>query len=124
MTFAETLPLVWPLSFVLIALFILRKADAVLHPIIVNVIGGVANNATQNSLVYAMAFMLAVLSGLQAAGEVAVQFHFLWLAAITKILTPMLATLVAAFTKPPTLAPGPRGTIPPFPIEPPKPTTL
>lgn len=101
MSFAETLPLVWPLAFIFVALFVLRKVGNDIQPIVSGVIGGVAKNATQHALGYAMACILAVLSGLEALGEVAAQFHWIYVVAAAKIMTPMLATVIAYLTKPP-----------------------
>lgn len=101
MTFSDTIPLIWPLAFLLAFLFVIRKADAALQPIVTGVVSGVAKNATQHALAWAMASILAVLSGLEALGEVAVQFHWVYVVAFAKILTPMLATVVAYLTKPP-----------------------
>lgn len=113
MNFAETLPLIWPLTFLLIALFLLRKADDALQPIITGVVGGVAKNATQHALAYAMATILAVLSGLEALGEVATQFHWVYVIAGAKILTPMLATVVAYLTKKPSFTQPTPDPVPP-----------
>lgn len=99
MTFTDTLPLVWPLTFLLLALFVLRKVEAELRPVFTNVVAGVAKNAQSNALQYAMGLALATLSSMQALQEVATQFGWVWVAAGAKILGPGLGTLVA-FMKP------------------------
>lgn len=101
MQFTDTLPLIWPLTFLLIALVILKKADAALKPIVTGVVNGVASNATQHALAWAMVAFLSVISGMEALGDVARQFHWVYVEAFCKIVTPMLATAVAALTKPP-----------------------
>ena len=101
MTFAGTLPYVWPLAFILVALIVIRKIGDDIRPVASAVIGGVAKNAAQHSLAYAMATILAVLSGLNALAEVSTEFHWTYVVAATKILTPMLATIIAYLTKPP-----------------------
>ncbi len=70
MNFSDTLPLIWPLSFVLLGLFILRKVGNDLQPVVRGVVGGVAQNAQKNALMYAMGMLLAAAASLQALGEV------------------------------------------------------
>lgn len=118
MTFADTLPLVWPLAFVLVALFILRKVEEKVNPIFVGVISGVATNAKQYALMYAMAFIYASAASLQALGEVATSFHWVYLAAFAKVAQPGVVAVIAYVTKPPSFtqaAPDKPATTPPFP---------
>lgn len=106
MTFFETLNLVWPLVFLLLALFVLRKVEADLRPVFTNVVAGVAKNAQSNALQYAMGMALACLSSMQALAEVATQFGWIYIAAGAKIVGPGLGTLIA-FMKPSPAQPPP-----------------
>lgn len=111
MTFVESLNLVWPLVFLLIALFVLRKVEADLRPVFTSVVTGVAGNAQVNALRYAMAMMLASLSAMQALGDVAREMHWPYVEAFAKIATPALAAVVA-FVQP---SGPPTATKPPAP---------
>jgi hypothetical protein len=125
-TFADTLPLIWPLAFVLVALFVLRKIEAQINPIIVNVVGGVATNAKQYALMYAMAFIYASAASLQALGEVATGFGWIHIAAFAKVAQPGIVAIIAYVTKPPQFtqanADVKTPTNPPFPPAAPKTT--
>lgn len=101
MNFSDTLPLIWPLSFVLVALFVLRKVEEEIRPLVRNVVGGVAKNAQQYALMYAMAFIYASAASLQALGEVATQFGWIYVAAAAKVLQPGIVAVIAYVTKPP-----------------------
>lgn len=95
MTFFETLNLVWPLTFLLLALIVLRKIEADLSPVFRNVVTGVATNAQANALRYAMAMMLASLAAMQSLADVARDLHWVYVEAFAKIATPALAAVVA-----------------------------
>jgi len=101
MTFTDTLPLVWPLTFLVIALFLLRKVEAQVNPIVVGIVSGVSINAKQYALMYAMALLYASAASLQALGEVAASFHWVYVAAFAKVLQPGLVAVIAYVTKPP-----------------------
>ena len=126
MTFADTLPLIWPLAFILVALFVLRQVRDDVRPIFVNVVSGVAVNAKQYSLMYAMAFMYASSASLQALGEVAIAFGWIHVAAFAKVAQPGMIAVIAYVTKPPQFtqaAPDkPTPTNPPFAPQPPNTT--
>ncbi len=101
MSFADTIPLVWPLAFVLVALFVMRKVGDDLRPIVNGVVGGLAKNASQHALGYAMASLLATLGCLQELAAVATDFHWVYVAAFAKVLQPGLAAIVGYVIKPP-----------------------
>lgn len=107
MTFCDTLPLIWPLAFVLVGLLLIRKVGTDLQPVFVNVVGGVALNAKQNALMYAMAAIYAAAASLQALGEVATQFHWLYVAAFAKVAQPGVVAVIAYVTKPAALGISP-----------------
>jgi len=54
MSFTDSLPFVWPLAFILVSLFILRRVGDDMRPIVNGVVGGVAKNAQQHALMYAL----------------------------------------------------------------------
>lgn len=103
MNFAETLPLVWPLTFLLLALIVLRKVGDDMRPVFVGVVGGVAQNAKQYSLMYAMGALYATGSSLQALGEVATSFQWIYVAAFAKVAQPGVIAIIAYVTKPPAI---------------------
>lgn len=91
--------IIWPLSALLVCLFVLRQLRDDVKPIFTNIINGVAKNAQMNAMTYAMALMLGTLSSLQALTEVATQLGWLYVAAAAKVLQPGLAAVVALMTK-------------------------
>ena len=126
MNSVDSLPYVWPLAFVLVSLFILRQLRDEVRPIFINVVGGVASNAKQYSLMYAMAFIYASAASLQALAEVATSFGWVHVAAFAKVAQPGIVAIIAYVTKPPSFtqaAPDkPTPTNPPFASQPPTPT--
>lgn len=104
MTFADTLPLVWPLTFIVVALFVLRKVEDGIQPVVKVVIGGVAKNAQQYALMYAMAMLYATAASLQALAEVATAFHWVYVAAFAKVMQPGTVAIIAYVTKPPAVS--------------------
>lgn len=103
MSFTQSLPLVWPLTFLLLALFVLRKVGDDMRPVFVGVVGGVAQNAKQYSLMYAMGALYATGASLQALGEVATQFDWIYVAAFAKVAQPGVIAIIAYVTKPPAI---------------------
>ena len=98
---AIPLTLVWPVCFLLIAWLLVRKFFEDIRPIVKVVVNGVAVNAGQHALGYALVCILSILSGLNALADVATEFHWPVVVAATKILAPMLSTVVAYVMKPP-----------------------
>lgn len=91
----EASSLVWPLSFILIALFLLRQLKEDVHPIFVGMVGTLAKQSSNNAVAWAVGIMMGLLGCLQALGEVAAQMHWLYLAAFAKVLQPGLAAIVS-----------------------------
>ncbi len=114
----DLLPFVWPMSFVLITLFLMRKVGNDIQPVMRGVVDGVAKNAKQYALMYAMAAIYASAASLQALGEVATSFGWVYVAAIAKVLQPGIVAVIAYVTKPPSFTQAidkPNGTNPPIP---------
>lgn len=103
MNFTQCFPLVWPLTFLLLALIIIRKIGDDMRPVFVGVVGGVAQNAKQYSLMYAMGALYATGASLQALGEVATQFEWVYVAAFAKVAQPGVIAIIAYVTKPPAI---------------------
>lgn len=103
MTFSDSLPYVWPLTFLLVALFVLRKVSDDLRPVVTGVAGGLAKNAQQYALMYAMGLLYASAAGLQALGEVAASFNWVYVAAFAKVMQPTTVAIIAYVTKPPSV---------------------
>lgn len=101
MTIEESLHYVWPLAFILVSLFILRQVRDEIKPIMAGVVSGLATNAKQYYLMYAMAAIYASAASLQALGEVATQFGWIYVAAGAKVLQPGIVAVIAYVTKPP-----------------------
>lgn len=108
--------LVWPLSFLLVSLIVLKRLRDDIRPIFVNVIAGVAKSAQSNAIFYALAAMIGTLSSLQALADVARDLHWVYVEAATKILQPGLAAVVGLMLKAPGTISVPAGTTPPFPV--------
>lgn len=57
--------IVWPLAFVLVALFVLRSLRERISPIADGVVSGISKHASQFALLYALAFLLAMNASLE-----------------------------------------------------------
>ncbi len=99
MSFTDSLPFVWPLTFLLVSLFILRRIEEDLRPVFRNVVNGVASSAQSNALRYAMAMMLASLSAMQALGDVSRELGWVYVEAFAKVAQPALAAVVGYIIK-------------------------
>lgn len=114
--------IVWPLSFILIALILLRQLRDDVHPIFVGMVGSLAKQSSNNAVAWAVGIMMGLLGSLEALGEVAQQMHWLYLAAFAKVLQPGLAAIVSyIMASPSQKPPAPLSSIsnPPFPPNPP-----
>lgn len=129
MTFADSLPYVWPLTILLVALLVLRQVREEMKPVFNSIIGGLSKNAQSNATQYAIAigFGLSasmsafydVFNDLTSANLTALSWHqyaALW----TKVLNPFIVAVLAYATqsnfttkKPNGTPPG--GTNPPIP---------
>ncbi len=85
---------VWPLTFILVSLFILHRVGSDLKPVFRNVVNGVAVNAQSNAMRYAMAAMLGSLAMMQALGDVAREENWRFVSAFARIAQPALAAIV------------------------------
>jgi hypothetical protein len=114
MSFTDSLSFVWPLTFLLVSLFVLRRIEEDLRPVFRNVVTGVAANAQSNALRYAMAMMLASLSAMQALGDVARELGWVYIEAFAKVAQPALAAIVGYIIKSdsPTSSPTPPAKTP------------
>lgn len=114
-------PLATPLAIVLLGLFMLRKADAVVQPIVINVVNGLAKQAGSNSLFFGLMIGYGLSAGLQSLAEQATILHWLILAAAAKVLNPIIVAMLAFCAKNGMTdnAKPPAGTTtPPFPAPP------
>lgn len=108
--------LVWPLSFILISLLLLRQLRDDVRPIFSGMIGTLAKQSSNNAVAWAVGIMMGLLGSLEALGEVAQQMHWLYLAAFAKVLQPGLAAIVSyIMASPAQKPPVPSSTTPPFP---------
>ncbi len=102
MTFAETLNLVWPLAFVLVALLVLRKVESDFRPVVVGIVNGLASNAQQKASVYAMCCAYVAAASLQSLGDVARQFEWVHVEAFAKVVQPGVVAAICFFRPSPT----------------------
>lgn len=126
MSLADTIPLVWPLTFLLIALFIIHQVRAEVNPVIVAVVNGLSKNASSNAPQYAIAIGFGLSASLSAFYDV---FNELSSAAVTamswhayfalwaKVLNPFIVAVLAYATQSNFKKPN-GGTTPPF-VQPP-----
>lgn len=100
--------IVWPLTFLLVALFVLRKVEQDVRPIFVAVTRGVAVQAGNNAAAYATAILFGltaaasafidVFNGLSAEALAAMSWHqyaTLWV----KVLNPFFVAILAYATQ-------------------------
>lgn len=104
MTFADSLIYVWPLSFILVALFILRQLGEKIEPVVTSLVGGLSKNAGNNAMEYAKALGFGLSASLSAFYDVfgnttgaeitAMSWHgyaALW----TKVMNPFIVAILA-----------------------------
>ncbi len=106
--------LVWPLTVLAVALFVLRQIEAEVKPIVTGMVTGLAAQSTRNASSWAMATLMASAASCQALGEVAADLNWVYLAAIAKVLQPGLVAVIAFVMRSPSQEPKPK-TNPPFP---------
>ena len=99
---------VWPLTFLLVMLFVLRRLDQDVRPILISVVNGVAQDASSNARAYAIAILFGLSASFSAFWDV---FHSLdaeklsamswhsYLANWTKVLNPFIVAILAYATK-------------------------
>lgn len=117
----DILNMIWPLVTLLLILIFLWRIEKELKPVVNGVIVGLASNAQQKAIIYAMGTMYAMAASLQALGEVATGFGWLGLAAFAKVAQPGVVAIIAYANKMPDLTKT-GVTVPPFtPSTPPTP---
>ncbi len=107
--------LVWPLTLLLIALFVLRQVESDMRPIVTGMIGGLASQSQKNAVKWAMGILMASAASCQALGEVATDLGWTYAAALAKVLQPGLVAVIAYVMRSPN---EPAQTQPPFPPKP------
>lgn len=95
--------LIWPLTFMLVSLLLLRQLRMDLNPIFRSVIGGVSQNAQRNSMAYAMCFLMACAASLQALADVSRDLGWVYVEAACKVIQPGTVAIIAYVTKSPSL---------------------
>jgi hypothetical protein len=94
--------LVWPLCFVLVALFVLQRLRESLEPITSGVVKGLSVHAQRYAFSYALVCLYASAASLQALADEATKLGWLYVAAAAKIIQPGAVAVIAFVTKPPT----------------------
>lgn len=114
---SDALTLLWPLIILLIVLLVLWRLEKEMKPVVTGVMTGLANNAKQKALLYAMGALYFLAASLQSLGEVSTQFEWVHVAAFAKVIQPGIVAIIAYVTKPPqiTQATPDAKTTPPFP---------
>lgn len=87
--------LIWPLSFILIALILLRQLREDVRPIFRGMVGTLADQSSRNAVAWSLGLMMGTLGSLQALSEVAHQMEWKYLEAFAKVLQPGLAAIVS-----------------------------
>jgi hypothetical protein len=122
--------LVWPLTFVLVLLIVLRHLRDEVKPIFASVVGGLSQDAGRNAKQYAIAIgfglsaslsaFVDVFKELDAAAVGALGWHQ-YAAAWAKVANPFVVAVLAYATQSSFKPAG--GTTPPFSSTPPQPLT-
>lgn len=86
--------IVWPLSFLLVALTLLRHLREEVNPIFKGMVGTLAQQSSSNAVAWALGMMIGTLGSLQALAEVADKMHWPYISALAKILQPGLAAVL------------------------------
>ena len=109
---------IWQLSFILIALIILKRIKDDIRPIFIGMVTPLTKQAQTNAVAWAVGIMLGTLASMGALVEVASQMGWVYVAIACKVSSPFLATIVALIKQSPTTLPPSSGnTQPPFPTE-------
>lgn len=114
MTTVDQLQLVWPLTFLLVALLLLRKMEARINPIVDGITNTLATDATRYATAWMMGAIYAGAASCQALGEVARQFEWIYVEAVAKVLQPGLVAIIAYVTRSPSQNAQKADTKPPF----------
>jgi len=87
--------IVWPLTVLLIMLFVLRQIESEVKPIVAGMVTGLAAQSTRNAASWAMAALMAAAASCQALGEVATDLGWIYAAAAAKVFQPGLVAVIA-----------------------------
>lgn len=100
--------MVWPLVVLLLALFVLRQVRQDVHPIFVQIIGGVAKSAGSNAPAYAIAILFGLSASMSAFVDVfkemnrpaimALSWHQ-YLVCWAKVFNPFIVAVLAYATQ-------------------------
>ena len=100
--------LIWPLTFLLIVLVVIRQVFQDVRPILISVVNGVAKDASSNARSYAVAILFGLSASFSAFWDVfhtldATTFSLLtwhqYAALWTKVLNPFIVAVLAYATK-------------------------
>lgn len=94
--------IVWPMTFLLIALIILRQIRDDVRPIFRAMVDPLTKQAQTNAVAWAIGIMLGIQSSLGALKEVADAQQWVVVANTCKIVGPGLCTIVALILRSPT----------------------
>ncbi len=92
-------PMATPLAIIFLGLLLLRRADAVVQPIVINVVNGLAKQAGSNSLFFGLMIGYGLSAGLQSLAEQATILKWLVIAALAKVLNPIIVAMLAFCAK-------------------------
>lgn len=104
---------VWPLTVLVFALFILRKVEAEVKPIVTGMVSGLAAKSARNSEFWFLGCIMALAASCQSIGEVAADLGWVYVVAGAKVMQAPLVTIIALMTKLPSQS---AQTNPPFPV--------
>lgn len=108
MNTTDMLQLIWPLSFVLLGLFVLRKVEGDMRPIVTNMVNGLAGEASRNSKQWGIAIMFGLSASLAAFYDVFSELTTKDMAALswhqyaaywTKVMNPFIVAVLAYVTQ-------------------------
>lgn len=105
--------IVWPLTFLLIALLILKRIRDDVRPIFRAMVDPLAKQAQTNAVAWAIGIMLGIQSSMGALKEVADAMGWIVVANMCKIVGPGLCTIVALIMKSPTEKKNEQQVVPP-----------
>lgn len=108
----EASSIVWPLSFILIALIMLRQVREDVRPIFRGMVGTLATQSSTNAVAWAVGIMMGTLGSLGALSEVAKGMNWPFLEAFAKVAQPGLAAVVSYIMASPAQKPPPASPAP------------
>ena len=100
-------PFAWPLVVALVLLYLLRRVSNEVQPIVVSVVSGLATQAKSNALGYGLAIGYGFSAALQSLAEQATILHWVVIAAMAKVLNPLIVAMLAYAAKSDIKSPSP-----------------